>query len=72
VPSLAGLKEALRRAKAATRTTVISLKVDAHEGWTQEGHAWWETGGPEVSERAAVIEAARALEGGRKAQRAGV
>ena len=51
---------------------VISLKVDPYEGWTNEGHAWWEIGGPEVSDRAEVVEAKRAVEDGRKAQRAGI
>jgi 3D-(3,5/4)-trihydroxycyclohexane-1,2-dione acylhydrolase (decyclizing) len=72
VVSLAELREAFARAKTAKRTTVISLKVDAYAGWTTEGHAWWEIGGPEVSERAEVVTAKRAVEDGRKAQRPGV
>ena len=72
VGSLAELGEAFARAKAAQRTYVISLKVDTHEGWTTRGHAWWEIGGPEVSERPQVVEAKRATESGRAAQRAGV
>ena len=72
VGSLAELKEAFVRAKAAKHTYVISLKVDPHEGWTNEGHAWWEIGGPEVSDRAEVVAAKRAAEDGRMAQRAGV
>ena len=60
VGSLAELKEAFVRAKAAKHTYVISLKVDPHEGWTNEGHAWWEIGGPEVSDRAEVVAAKRA------------
>ena len=28
------------------------FKVDAYEGWTSEGHTWWEVGTPEVSGRA--------------------
>ena len=70
--SLAELKAAFLRAKAAKRSYVISLKVDAYEGWTTEGHAWWEIGGPEVSERGEVIKAKLATEEGRKAQRPGV
>jgi 3D-(3,5/4)-trihydroxycyclohexane-1,2-dione acylhydrolase (decyclizing) len=72
VESVAELSEAFARAKAAPRTYVISLKVDAYEGWTAEGHAWWEIGGPEVSDRAEVVAAKRATEDGRKAQRPGV
>ena len=72
VGSLAELREAFVRAKAAKQTYVISLKVDPYEGWTNEGHAWWEIGGPEVSDRAEVVAARRALEDGRIAQRAGV
>ena len=44
VHSIADLKEAFDRARQSDRTYVISLKVDAFEGWTQEGHAWWEVG----------------------------
>ena len=42
------------RAKASDKTYVISMKVDAHDGWTKEGHTWWEIGTPETSERAEV------------------
>ena len=72
VASLGALREALGRAKAATRTYVICLNVDPYDGWTAEGHAWWEIGGPEVSDRPEVSAAKRATEEGRKAQRAGV
>jgi len=72
VTSIAGLKEAFLRAKAAHRTYVISLKIDALEGWTTEGHAWWEVGTPEVSSRAEVNAAHASVELGRKNQRAGV
>ncbi len=72
VGSLSELRDALSRAKAARTTYVISLKVDAHDGWTTEGHAWWETGGPHVSDRPAVVAATRATEGGRMAQRPGI
>ena len=72
VETLAELKDAFGRAKKANRTYVISLKVDACDGWTTDGHAWWEIGGPEVSERQQVLEAKLATEAGRKAQRPGV
>ena len=72
VGSLAELKEAFARAKSSKRTYVISLKVDPYDGWTTEGHAWWEIGGPEVSDRPQVVEAKRTTERSRKIQRAGV
>ena len=72
VHSIAGLKDAFGRAKAASRTYVISLKVDAFEGWTTEGHAWWEVGTPEVSNRPEVVKAHGTVEQGRKKQRTGV
>ncbi len=72
VQSIAELSAAFARAKAASRTYVISLKVDAFEGWTGEGHTWWEIGTPGISERAEVRAAHETVEQGRLAQRAGV
>ena len=72
VRSIADLEAALDRAKAADRAYVISLQVDAHEGWTNEGHTWWEVGMPEVSERADVTAAAETWDQGRARQRRGV
>ena len=72
VHSIAELKAAFKRAKASDRTYVISLQVDAFEGWTGEGHAWWEVGTPEVSESETVRAAHESQEAGRKNQRAGV
>lgn len=72
VENVAELREAFGRAKAADRTYVISLKVDAHEGWTAEGHAWWEVGLPETSDSAAVRDAREEWEAGRSRQRPGV
>lgn len=72
VHSIGDLKEAFDRAKAADRTYVISLKVDAYEGWTNEGHTWWECGTPEVSESEKVRTAHKDWEDGRKRQRVGV
>ena len=51
------LRDAFARAKAAKQTYVIGLKVDPYEGWTTQGHAWWEIGGPQVSEREEVVAA---------------
>ncbi len=72
VHSIAELKDAFSRAKAADRTYLISLKVDALDGWTQEGHAWWEVGTPEVSESEKVREAHTEWESGRTDQRKGI
>jgi 3D-(3,5/4)-trihydroxycyclohexane-1,2-dione acylhydrolase (decyclizing) len=72
VSSIADLKKAFARAKKNDRTTVISLKVDAYEGWTKEGHTWWECGTPQVSSRVKVREAHKNWEAGRKRQRVGV
>lgn len=66
------LEAAFRRAKAADRTSVIVMKVDPHEGWTERGHAWWEVGVPEVSDSEAVRSARAAQEKGRARQRRGV
>ncbi|MFN0193088.1 MAG: 3D-(3,5/4)-trihydroxycyclohexane-1,2-dione acylhydrolase (decyclizing) [Aestuariivirga sp.] len=72
VDSIAALKEAFKRAKTNTRTTVISLQVDAYEGWTKEGHTWWECGTPGISTSPRVTEAHENWEAGRKKQRVGV
>jgi 3D-(3,5/4)-trihydroxycyclohexane-1,2-dione acylhydrolase (decyclizing) len=68
----AELAEAFGRAKRADRTSVIVMKVDAHEGWTEGGHAWWEIGTPEVSATASVREAHAKTEAARVRQRQGV
>lgn len=72
VESISGLKEAFARAKASDRTYVISLKVDAFEGWTGEGHTWWEVGSPEVSASKSISRAHAKIEAGRARQRVGV
>ncbi|MGB3277638.1 MAG: 3D-(3,5/4)-trihydroxycyclohexane-1,2-dione acylhydrolase (decyclizing), partial [Pseudorhodobacter sp.] len=41
--------EAFKRAKAADKTSVIVMQVDAYEGWTTQGHTWWEVGTPHVT-----------------------
>jgi len=66
------LAEAFKRAKAADRTYVIAMQVDAHEGWTTEGHTWWEVGTPQVSEHGSVREAHAETESARARQRVGV
>ncbi|KZK78867.1 3D-(3,5/4)-trihydroxycyclohexane-1,2-dione hydrolase [Pseudovibrio sp. Ad46] len=72
VETIAELREAFKRAKAADRTTIISIQVDPYEGWTQEGHAWWEVGLPEVSNSQNVRTAREEWEVGRINQRVGV
>ncbi|MEL6915542.1 MAG: 3D-(3,5/4)-trihydroxycyclohexane-1,2-dione acylhydrolase (decyclizing) [Pseudomonadota bacterium] len=72
VANPAELAEAFKRAQEAHRTTVIAMQVDAYEGWTTQGHAWWEVGTPEVSESARVREARVSQEASRAEQRKGV
>jgi 3D-(3,5/4)-trihydroxycyclohexane-1,2-dione acylhydrolase (decyclizing) len=63
---LPALREALVRARAASRTQVIVVDT-THARTTADGGAWWEVGVPEVSTRAEVEAAAAA---GREAKRA--
>ena len=66
------LAAAFQRAKAATKTTVIVMQVDPYEGWTTQGHAWWEIGTPETSPAASVRDKHAEVEQGRAAQRPGL
>ncbi len=72
VANPAELGEAFTRAKAATKTCVIVMKVDPYEGWTAEGHTWWEVGTPEVSDNPNVREKHAEIEAVRAKQRQGV
>lgn len=72
VHSIEELGEAFKRAKAATKTYVISIQVDAHDGWTQEGHSWWEVGTPSVSDDPNVLQAHKDWESDRDRQRKGM
>ncbi|WP_281855849.1 3D-(3,5/4)-trihydroxycyclohexane-1,2-dione acylhydrolase (decyclizing) [Litoreibacter halocynthiae] len=72
VEAPSGLAEAFARAKAADRTYVICMKVDPYEGWTTQGHAWWEVGTPHTSESAKVRAAHEDVESTRSKQRKGV
>ncbi|MDH3229245.1 MAG: 3D-(3,5/4)-trihydroxycyclohexane-1,2-dione acylhydrolase (decyclizing) [Alphaproteobacteria bacterium] len=72
VANPAELAEAFKRAKAADRTYVISMQVDAHDGWTTEGHTWWEVGTPHVSDNRSVRAAHEEIEAARARQRKGV
>jgi 3D-(3,5/4)-trihydroxycyclohexane-1,2-dione acylhydrolase (decyclizing) len=69
VATIAELEEALGRARAATRTTVIAIATDP-DAWT-EGGAFWEVGVPEVSETEAVRTAREAMDEAKQAQRSG-
>ena len=68
----ADLGEAFKRAKQATKTTVIVMNVDSHEGWTKEGHTWWEVGTPHISDSEKVRAAHKEWEASRSKQRKGV
>jgi len=66
------MQAAFDRAKSSEETYVIVMDVDPYDGWTTEGHAWWEVGTPGVSTRASVLEAHADTEAGRVNQRKGV
>jgi 3D-(3,5/4)-trihydroxycyclohexane-1,2-dione acylhydrolase (decyclizing) len=72
VANPAELGEAFIRAKASDKTCVIVMQVDPYEGWTTQGHAWWEVGTPEVSENANVRAKHAEIEATRVRQRPGV
>jgi 3D-(3,5/4)-trihydroxycyclohexane-1,2-dione acylhydrolase (decyclizing) len=72
VANPAELGEAFKAAKASAKTTVIVMQVDPYEGWTTQGHAWWEVGTPEVSESESVREKHAEQEASRIRQRQGV
>lgn len=66
------LEEAFKRSKASDKTSVIMMHVDAYEGWTTEGHTWWEVGTPHVSEHGKVREKHLEIEAERAKQRKGI
>ncbi len=72
VRAIKELEAAFEQAKKANITTVIAIEVDAYEGWTGEGHTWWEVGTPEVSNDPNVQKAHNKQEAGRTRQRRGV
>jgi 3D-(3,5/4)-trihydroxycyclohexane-1,2-dione acylhydrolase (decyclizing) len=61
VSDLAPLEDAVRRARAAPRTTVIVIATDPR-GSTQAGGHWWDVAVPEVSSRDEVRAARSAYE----------
>jgi 3D-(3,5/4)-trihydroxycyclohexane-1,2-dione acylhydrolase (decyclizing) len=66
------LAEAFKAAKAADKTSVIVMNVDAYEGWTTEGHTWWEVGTPHVTDNPKVRAGHLEVEASRAKQRRGV
>jgi 3D-(3,5/4)-trihydroxycyclohexane-1,2-dione acylhydrolase (decyclizing) len=72
VDNPAGLAEAFARAKAADQTYVIVMKVDPYDGWTTEGHTWWEVGTPHQSDSDKVNAAHKDWESTRPRQRKGM
>jgi len=72
VVSPAEFGEAFKRAKAADKTSVIVMKVDPYEGWTTQGHTWWEVGTPHITNSPKVAEKHAEIEATRAKQRKGV
>jgi len=68
VKTIPELEAALKRARAAERTSVVCIETDPNRA-TEEGGWWWEVAVPEVSERAQVRKARAAYEEGKKKQR---
>ena len=72
VSNPAEMAEAFKRAKVADTTSVIVMNVDPYEGWTTEGHTWWEVGTPHITDNKKVRDAHEDLESTRPQQRKGV
>ncbi len=72
VANPAELADAFTRARKSDKTSIIVMQVDAYEGWTTEGHAWWEIGTPHVSQSASIRDAHAEVESARSRQRKGV
>ncbi|MEM9393007.1 MAG: 3D-(3,5/4)-trihydroxycyclohexane-1,2-dione acylhydrolase (decyclizing) [Pseudomonadota bacterium] len=72
VANPAELGAAFQRAKASDKTSIIVMQVDPYDGWTTQGHTWWEVGTPQVSENANVREKHAEWEATRVKQRQGV
>ena len=66
------LQSAFARAQQSANSYVIVMDVDPYDGWTTEGHAWWEVGTPSVSKRRSVRDGHAETESGRQQQRRGV
>ncbi len=72
VANPAELAEAFKRAQASDKTYVIVMDVHPYEGWTTEGHTWWEVGTPQITEDENVRAAHLDWESTREKQRRGV
>lgn len=72
VANASEMAEAFKRAKASDKTYVIVMDVDPYDGWTTEGHAWWEVGTPHITNNPKVAEAHEDWESTRPEQRKGV
>ncbi len=72
VATPAELAEAFMRSKTSPKTQVIVMQVDPYEGWTAEGHTWWEVGTPQISTNPQVTKAHEDWEAGRANQRPGL
>jgi 3D-(3,5/4)-trihydroxycyclohexane-1,2-dione acylhydrolase (decyclizing) len=68
VKNVMELKEAMRRARAATTSQVIVIDTTP-ERTTEDGGAWWEVAIPEVSGRAEVREARQRYVDSKQTQR---
>jgi len=68
VASIAGLEQAMLRARASDCTYVIAIETDPNQA-TGEGGWWWDVAVPEVSARANVRAARERYEREKKEQR---
>ena len=68
VDSIDALSEALIRARAATKTSVVVIDTDPLRS-TEAGGWWWEVGVPEVSDAESVNKARAGWEAGKRSQR---
>jgi 3D-(3,5/4)-trihydroxycyclohexane-1,2-dione acylhydrolase (decyclizing) len=48
------------------------MKVDPYDGWTNEGHTWWEVGTPHISKNDKINKAHQEWESSRVRQRKGI
>jgi 3D-(3,5/4)-trihydroxycyclohexane-1,2-dione acylhydrolase (decyclizing) len=70
VSSIAGLEQAMARARAADRSYVIVIDTDPAASTGAGGH-WWDVAVAEVSDRPQVTQARAAYDAARKSQRPG-
>ncbi|UWQ18189.1 3D-(3,5/4)-trihydroxycyclohexane-1,2-dione acylhydrolase (decyclizing) [Jannaschia sp. M317] len=72
VANPAQLGAAFKRAQASDKTHVIVMKVDPYDGWTTQGHTWWEVGTPHITDNPKVAAAHTEVETARTRQRKGI